>query len=163
MRGKPIALLLAAVAAAVAVYMFWPLALDEYVDAAEQIVVVRTDDGLSGEAGSPRPWVVSEDHTLERGTPEFEAVAALLSGESCHRTLRYPDGTGGRSVTLWFYGGCEHLGGYLLMDSGFVRDMDNRDYTMGLFTGEPVRELTDAIAAALQWEEISEVSLAGRL
>ena len=71
MRGKLISLLLAAVAA-VAVYIFWPLALDEYVDEAEQIVVVRTDDGLSGEAGSPRPWVVSEDHTLERGTPEFE-------------------------------------------------------------------------------------------
>ena len=77
-------------------------------------------------------------------------MAALLSGESCHRTLRYPDGTGGCSVTLWFYGGGEHLGGYLLMDSGFVRDMDNRDYAMGLFTGEPVRELTDAIAAAVQ-------------
>ena len=43
MRGKLIALLLAAVAAAVAVYFFWPLALDEYVDEAEQIVVVRTD------------------------------------------------------------------------------------------------------------------------
>ena len=36
------------------------------------------------------------------------------------------------------------------MDSGFVRGMDNRDYAMGLFTGEPVRELTDAIAAAVQ-------------
>ncbi len=58
MRGKLIALLLAAVAAAVAVYFFWPLALDEYVDEAEQIVVVRTDYGLSGEAGSSRPWVV---------------------------------------------------------------------------------------------------------
>ena len=57
MRGKLIALLLAAVAA-LAVYMFWPLALDEYVDEAEQIVVVRTDYGLSGEAGSSRPWVV---------------------------------------------------------------------------------------------------------
>ena len=149
MRGKLIALLLAAVAA-VAVYIFWPLALDEYVDEAEQIVVVRTDDGLSGEAGNAKPWVTARDHTLERGTPEFEAVAALLSGESCHRTLRYPDGTGGCSVTLWFYGGGEWLGGYLLMDSGFVRDMDNRDYAMGLFTGEPVRELIDAIAAAVQ-------------
>lgn len=48
MRGKLIALLLAAAAAALAAYMFWPLALDEYVDAAEQIVVVRMDDGLSG-------------------------------------------------------------------------------------------------------------------
>lgn len=149
MRGKLIALLLAAVAAAVAVYIFWPLALDEYVDEAEQIVVVRTDYGLSGEAGNAKPWVTARDHTLERGTPEFEAVAALLSGESCHRTLRYPDGTGGRSVTLWFYGG-ELLGGFILMDSGFVRDMDNRDYTMGLFTGEPVRELTEGIAAAVQ-------------
>ena len=63
--------------------------------------------------------------------------------------MRYPDGTGGRSVTLWFYGG-ELLGGFILMDSGFVRDMDNRDYTMGLFTGEPVRELTEGIAAAVQ-------------
>ena len=53
-------------------------------------------------------------------------------------------------MTLWFYGGGEQMGGYLLMDSGFVRDMDNRDYAMGLFTGEPVRELTDAIAAAVQ-------------
>lgn len=150
MRGKLIALLLAAVAAAVAVYIFWPLALDEYVDEAEQIVVVRTGYGLSGEAGNAKPWVTARDHTLERGTPEFEAVAALLSGESCHRTLRYPDGTGGRSVTLWFYGGGELLGGFILMDSGFVRDMDNRDYTMGLFTGEPVRELTDGIAAAVQ-------------
>lgn len=150
MRGKLIALLLAAVAAAVAVYIFWPLALDEYVDEAEQIVVVRTDYGLSGEAGNAKPWVTAGDYTLERGTPEFEAVAALLSGESCHRTLRYPDGTGGRSVTLWFYGGGELLGGFILMDSGFVRDMDNRDYTMGLFTGEPVRELTDGIAAAVQ-------------
>lgn len=150
MRGKLIALLLAAVAAAVAVYIFWPLALDKYVDEAEQIVVVRTDYGLSGEAGNAKPWVTARDHTLERGTPEFEAVAALLSGESCHRTLRYPDGTGGRSVTLWFYGGGELLGGFILMDSGFVRDMDNRDYTMGLFTGEPVRELTDGIAAAVQ-------------
>lgn len=150
MRGKLIALLLAAVAAAVAVYIFWPLALDKYVDEAEQIVVVRTDYGLSGEAGNAKPWVTARDHTLERGTPEFEAVAALLSGESCHRTLRYPDGTGGRSVTLWFYGGGELLGGFILMDSGFVRDMDNRDYTIGLFTGEPVRELTDGIAAAVQ-------------
>lgn len=150
MRGKLISLLLAAVAAAVAVYIFWPLALDEYVDEAEQIVVVRTDDGLSGEAGNAKPWVTARDHTLERGTPEFEAVAALLSGESCHRTLRYPDGMGGRSVTLWFYGGGELLGGFILMDSGFVRDMDNRDYTMGLFTGEPVRELTEGIAAAVQ-------------
>lgn len=150
MRGKLIALLLAAVAAAVAVYIFWPLALDKYVDEAEQIVVVRTDYGLSGEAGNAKPWVTARDHTLERGTPEFEAVAALLSGESCHRTLRYPDGTGGRSVTLWFYGGGELLGGFILMDSGFVRDMDNRDYTMGLFTGEPVRELTEGIAAAVQ-------------
>lgn len=150
MRGKLIALLLAAAAAALAAYMFWPLALDEYVDAAEQIVVVRMDDGLSGEAGNAKPWVTAVDHTLKRGTPEFEAVAALLSGESCHRTLRYPDGTGDCSVTLWFYGGGEQLGGYLLMDSGFVRDMDNRDYAMGLFTGEPVRELTDAIAAAVQ-------------
>lgn len=149
MRGKLIALLLAAVAA-VAVYMFWPLALDEYVDEAEQIVVVRTDYALSGEAGNAKPWVTARDHTLERGTPEFEAVAALLSGESCHRTLRYPDGTGGRSVTLWFYGGGELLGGFILMDSDFVCDMDNRDYTMGLFTGEPVRELTDGIAAAVQ-------------
>ena len=124
MRGKLIALLLAAVAAAVAVYIFWPLALDEYVDEAEQIVVVRTDYGLSGEAGNAKPWVTARDHTLERGTPEFEAVAALLSGESCHRTLRYPDGTGGRSVTLWFYGGGELLGGFILMDSGFVRDME---------------------------------------
>lgn len=131
MRGKLIALLLAAVAAAVAVYIFWPLALDEYVDEAEQIVVVRTDYGLSGEAGNAKLWVTARDHTLERGTPEFEAVAALLSGESCHRTLRYPDGTGGRSVTLWFYGGGELLGGFILMDSGFVRDMDNRDYTWG--------------------------------
>lgn len=102
------------------------------------------------EAGNAKPWVTARDYTLERGTPEFKAVAALLSGESCHRTLRYPDGTGGCSVTLWFYGGGEQLGGYLLMDSGFVRDMDNRDYAMGLFTGEPVRELTDAIAAAVQ-------------
>ena len=108
------------------------------------------DDGLSGEAGNAKPWVTARDYTLERGTPEFEAVAALLSGESCHRTLRYPDGTGGCSVTLWFYGGGEQLGGYLLMDSGFVRDMDNRDYATGLFTGEPVRELIDAIAAAVQ-------------
>ena len=45
MRGKLIALLLAAAAVAVAVYIFWPLALDEYVDEAEQIVVVRTDYG----------------------------------------------------------------------------------------------------------------------
>ena len=149
MRGKLITLLLAAVAAALAAYMFWPVPLDEYVDAAEQIVVVRMDDGLSGEAGNAKPWVTAGDYTLERGTPEFEAVAALLSGESCHRTLRYPDGTGGCSVTLWFYGG-EQLGGCLLMDSGFVRDMDNRDYAMGSFTGEPVRELTDAIAAAVQ-------------
>ena len=151
MRGKPIAMLLAAAAAAaLAAYMFWPVALDEYVDAAEQIVVARMDAGLSGEAGNAKPWVTAGDYTLERGTPEFEAVAALLSGESCHRTLRYPDGTGGCSVTLWFYGGGEWLGGYLLMDSGFVRDMDNRDYAMGLFTGEPVRELIDAIAAAVQ-------------
>ena len=149
MRGKLIAMLLAAAAAALAAYMFWPVPLDEYVDAAEQIVVARMDVGLSGEAGNAKPWVTAGDYTLERGTPEFEAVAALLSGESCHRTLRYPDGTGGCSVTLWFYGG-EQLGGYLLMDSGFVRDMDNRDYAMGPFTGEPVRELTDAIAAAVQ-------------
>lgn len=150
MRGKLIALLLAAAAAALAAYMFWPVPLDEYVDEAEQIVVVRMDVGLSGEAGNTKPWVTARDYTLERGTPEFESLAALLSGESCHRTLRYPDGTGGCSVTLWFYGGGEQLGGYLLMDSGFVRDMDNRDYAMGLFTGEPVRDLTDAIAAAVQ-------------
>lgn len=150
MRGKLIALLLAAAAAALAAYMFWPVPLDEYVDAAEQIVVVRMDVGLSGEAWNAKPWVTARDYTLERGAPEFEAVAALLSGESCHSTLRYPDGTGGCSVTLWFYGGGEQLGGYLLMDSSFVRDMDNRDYAMGLFTGEPVRELIDAIAAAVQ-------------
>ena len=74
MRGKLIAMLLAAAAAALAAYMFWPVALDEYVDAAEQIVVARMDVGLSGEAGNAKPWVTAEDYTLERGTPEFEAV-----------------------------------------------------------------------------------------
>ncbi len=148
-RTAAVAALLAALGV-FAAYMFWPHRLDRYVDYAEWIVAVEMDAGLAGEGINVEPWVESGAHTFGHGTPEFEAAAALLSGESCHRTWRYPDGVGERAVTLYFYSGSELLGGFVLLESGFVRGMENRDYTMGLFTGEPVRKLIDGITAIAQ-------------
>lgn len=151
-RKAGIAIAAAVIAAALLLWLFWPLSFSARYGVGNGVSVFYTR--LSVEDGD----IANENYeaVLTPGSPELEKLGERLGEVKFHRTLLTPfrqahwDLEGERQLQIIVDRRGGGTAGIVLTDGGQLY-IDGRKYDMGLFSAEKERELLESVIDGLTW------------